>query len=142
MTLWILDTDHISLILRGSTNPCKRLSNCSPFVATTIISVQEVFNGWVGELNQPGNNRDRLIGKYRQLFLATELFKSVQVLEFDAKAFDCYESLLLQNPELRKKRLQQDLRIAAIALAQKAVVVTRNNRDFNLVPGLSIENWT
>ena len=34
-----------------------------------------------------------------------------------------------------------DLRIAAVALENKAVVVTRNVRDFQRVPNLIVENW-
>jgi len=61
---------------------------------------------------------------------------------------DCLESaiapknLLKENPPLRKNRLQKDMRIAAIALFLNATVVTRNQRDFGLVPRLAIADWT
>ena len=71
-----------------------------------------------------------------------ELLRKLPILEFNSIAFDRYEILLLQNPNLRKKRLQKDMRIAAIALANNAIVVTRNRRDFEQVPGLKIEDWT
>ena len=53
-----------------------------------------------------------------------------------------YEALLLKNPDLRKKRLQKDVRIAAIALSCNATVITRNRRDFEKVPGLRTEDWS
>lgn len=48
------------------------------------------------------------------------------------------------------ERLQQqririgtnDLRIASIAKANYAKLLSRNLRDFRLVPGLDVEDWT
>ena len=36
----------------------------------------------------------------------------------------------------------QDLRIASIALNRDAILITRNARDFNLVPTLRILDWS
>ena len=54
MSLRILDTDHISLILRGDRRVIDRLQALDKNEwAVTIISIQEVFNGWVVKLNDP-----------------------------------------------------------------------------------------
>ena len=148
MSLLILDTDHVSLVLRGHPKVVAHLEQAFVHTSTTIITIQEIFNGWVGELNQPKAKPKAILDHYHHLYLAMALLKRLPILEFDASAFDQYEDLLMQNPNLRKKRLQKDLRIAAIATHQEsalslnATVVTRNRRDFELVPGLKIEDWT
>jgi tRNA(fMet)-specific endonuclease VapC len=142
MNLWMLDTDHISLYLRGHPRVIEKVEQNRSQVTMSIISFQEVMNGWTGALNQSDNTRDGLIHKYHQLWLASELFKSLPILEFDTVAYDEWINLLQQNPALQKKRLKQDIRIASIALSQGATIVTRNQRDFELVPGLAIEDWS
>jgi tRNA(fMet)-specific endonuclease VapC len=142
MNLWVLDTDHISLALRGNLLVRQRMAQYSLQAVTNVITVQETFNGWVSELNLPNISREKMLWQYHQLVLATELFGKVPVLEFDAAAYDCYMTLLEQNPTLRKSRLRNDMRIASIALANGATIVTRNRRDFELVPGLTIEDWS
>ncbi len=142
MSLWIFDTDHVSFLLRGHPQVIAHLKKVTTQTKTTIITVQKIFNGWMGELNQPQTKREAILNQYRQLFIAMELLKSLPILEFDAAAYDRYEALLGQNPNLRKQRLQKDLRIAAIALSHNATIVSRNRRDFEQVPGLKIEDWT
>lgn len=78
---------------------------------------------------------------YSRLYRSIDYFKQVEILNFDQAADLAFRSLLQQNPVLRKVRLERDLRIAAIALSQGATVVTRNDRDFGLVPGLQVINW-
>jgi tRNA(fMet)-specific endonuclease VapC len=66
----ILDTDHVSLILLN--HPQVTTTAVQEQIAVTIIMVQELFNGWVGRINNPSHvnkskvsysleNKDRLI---------------------------------------------------------------------------------
>jgi tRNA(fMet)-specific endonuclease VapC len=47
----------------------------------------------------------------------------------------------LRREKKLKKIGRADLLIACIALAQDALLVTRNTKDFQLVTGLRLENW-
>jgi tRNA(fMet)-specific endonuclease VapC len=140
--MWLLDTDHVSLLLRQDPQVQVIFAQNVANTAVSIITLQEVFNGWIGSLNQSSDDRAGTIYKYHQLWLASEFFKTLPVLEFDEIAYDRYTRLAAQNPALRKKRFRNDVRIAAIALVNGATVVTRNRRDFELVRGLLIEDWS
>jgi predicted nucleic acid-binding protein len=63
---------------------------------------------------------------------------SSSVLDFSADAATEFQNLLKQ----KVKTGTQDLKIAAIALSVDATLVTRNQRDFQRVPGLRIEDWS
>ena len=64
------------------------------------------------------------------------------MLNFDHAADQVYHQLRQDCPNLAKRRLEKDVKIAAIAIAHQAVVITRNRRDFEQVPGLQIEDWS
>lgn len=139
MSQYILDTDHISLILRNHPQVIANASRHS--ISVTIITVQELFNGWMGKINDPCaiNNLPQL---YSKLSITVKYLQTIEILDFTNQADNFLKQLLKENPPLRKNRLQKDLRIAAIALSLNATVVTRNQRDFSLVPRLSIVDWT
>jgi hypothetical protein len=48
---YILDTDHVSLILCNHPQVTAKASLHQ--IAVTIITVQELFNGWIGRINDP-----------------------------------------------------------------------------------------
>ena len=136
---YILDTDHVSLILCNHPNVVAKAVKQD--VAVTIITVQELFNGWVGRINQPSQMHN-LPAVYSKLWTTMKYLQTVEILDFTPEADTCLKQLLRSYPSLRKNRLQKDMRIAAIALSFNATVVTRNQRDFGQVPGLSIVDWT
>ena len=72
------------------------------------------------------NESERLLAEWRIVS-----FDDAAVREFDR----------LRSQKVLRKIGRADLLIACIALANNATVVTRNIRDFKLVPGLSVENW-
>jgi tRNA(fMet)-specific endonuclease VapC len=141
MTLWILDTDTVSLLLRRHPIISQQVVMNGADVAISIITVQEIFNGWVVRING-AKTVEELVTLYEQLHKAILLFKRVPVLNFDQTASQQLTLLFQENPSLAKQRLQKDMRIAAIALSLNAILVTRNSRDFSQVPRIVIEDWT
>jgi len=75
---------------------------------------------------------------HRQLRQAIYDLAKLNILEFDSAATAHFKNLKRQHSRIGS----QDLRIAAIALANNAIVITRNQVDFGQIPGLTIENWT
>jgi len=110
-------------------------------VAISIVTVQELFNGWVVRINSAGKVED-VVRLYGKLSRTVALIGRVRVLDFDDFAGETFQRLRLENSTLSKQRLQKDMRIAAIALVNDAVLVTRNYRDFSQVPSLKIEDWS
>jgi tRNA(fMet)-specific endonuclease VapC len=136
---YILDTDCISLILYN--HPQLTANALKHQIAITIITVQELFNGWVGKINDP-SQINNLPALYSKLSITVKFLKTLDILDFTPEADRCLKQLLKDNAPLRKNRLQKDMRIAAIALSTGATLVTRNQRDFQQVPGLTIIDWT
>ncbi len=65
-------------------------------------------------------------------------FASMQVLGFGIDAAEAFD-------EWRESGIRvgtMDLRIAATARANMLTILTRNRRDFDRIPGVSVEDWT
>lgn len=136
MTLYILDTDHVSLHQRGEQTVLVRLqARTDDTVGVTIITLEEQMRGRLAQLGQAGAN---LPFVYDLLQATSAYFCSIPVLPFDSRAQQAYQQLLAQK--IRVGTL--DLRIAAITLANNGILVTRNRRDFERIPGLMLEDWS
>jgi tRNA(fMet)-specific endonuclease VapC len=141
--MYILDTDHISVM--ESANPSAegqrlrfRVARLKPEGRiTTIITFEEQVRGWMSFLAQ-ARTLEKQVGAYRRLKAVLDRYLKITVLEFDEAA--AVEFKRLQGLRLRIGTM--DLKIAAIALAHGATVLTRNVKDFGHVPGLRVEDWT
>jgi tRNA(fMet)-specific endonuclease VapC len=137
MSLWILDTDHITLVQNFHPVVTEKFNQTPPQkIAVTIVSLEEQSRGWLNMINQCQG--EKLIWAYQGLHNVSEFFNSLKILDFDQKAHSWYLELVKERVRIGTK----DLRIAAITLSQNAILVTRNRRDFEKVPGLKFEDWS
>lgn len=138
MSLWVLDTDHLSLLQRGYPQVRQRINAVSSEeIAITMVTVVEQLYGRLNQIKS-ANSEDALTFSYRQLRETLEDFRNINLLDFDLDAYNSYTDLVRQRIRIGT----QDLRIAATVISRNGVLVTRNRRDFERVPGLRFEDWT
>ena len=137
----VLDTDHISVLERADSVERARLIHRLDQarvtdVVTTIVSYEEQSRGWLAYVARARSMTEQL-DAYQRLARHLETYRRLMVLEYDPLAAEHYR-------RLRSARLNVgtfDLKIAAITLANEATLLSRNLKDFEKVPGLSVENW-
>ncbi len=142
MTQYILDTDHITALQRRDPIFLQRfkfIDDSEIFV--TIITLEEQIQGRFEQINiiKKKKNYEKLPRAYSNLRETVYFFSQMNLLDFDESALDYYQNLCQQFPN---KRVQQDLKIAAIALTHQMTLVTRNTKDFCQIADLTLENWT
>jgi tRNA(fMet)-specific endonuclease VapC len=118
----ILDTDHFSHLEWSETSAAMQLEQRllelpADEVATTIITYEEQMRGWMARLARSKTVEDQ-VERYRRLNLQLELYCSFKVLDFDQAAAVQFQGLRKANRRLGT----MDLKIAAIALAQNAIL--------------------
>jgi tRNA(fMet)-specific endonuclease VapC len=138
LSLWILDTDHVSLFQRGHPQIINRLAKvASTELSITIITLEEQLRGRF-QMTRRASSPSELIFAYQNLHVTFDSLKSFSIIDFSPTASNIYSLLSSQKIKIGT----QDLRIAAIALSVEGIVVTRNQRDFGKIPNLTIEDWS
>lgn len=136
--MFLLDTDHVSLDQRGNQWVTARIIEAGPDqIAISMITVEEQVRGWLAALRSAKSSASRITA-YSRLRLTIEYFASSTLMDYDEDADIIFENLRRQGVRIGT----QDLRIAAIALHHGATLVTRNRRDFSVVPDLKIVDWS
>ena len=135
----VLDTNHYVELIDGSPlslNLSRRVSEAQVDVFTSIITVQEITQGWLAEINRHRVGHLQLPA-YWQFQHNIAAFCKITILPFDEDAAKAFGDLQQQRIRIGT----MDLKIAAICLAHDATLLTRNLVDFEKVPGLRAENW-
>lgn len=139
---YLLDTDHISFLLRrsgpGYAALTSRIAQHSPAdFSFSIASFHEQTLGGHAFLSH-ARMASHLIRGYDLLMNILQTYMTMPVLPFDAAVETVFSGLIAQKIRVGT----MDLRIAAIALSRGLTLLTRNQRDFGKVPGLLTEDWT
>ncbi|MBL1201258.1 MAG: type II toxin-antitoxin system VapC family toxin [Nostoc sp. GBBB01] len=138
MNFWILDTDTLSLFQRAHLLVIQRVNTIpTEQLATTIVTFEEQMYGRMNRIRR-ADSQESLVFAYMQLNETLKDFKTINVLDYNQEAANCYT-------ELRRQKIRvgtQDLRIASIAITNNGILVARNQRDFCRVAELKFEDWT
>jgi tRNA(fMet)-specific endonuclease VapC len=137
--MYILDTDHLSLIQRNGQEGKRILTKLATIekaeVAVTVITYEEQVRGRLNVLSR-AKTPDEQVFAYQGLQQLGMDYRSIVIIPFAAA---------LEHQRLRKAypRLgNMDLKIAAISLMNNAILLTRNTSDFGQTMELSIEDWS
>ncbi len=136
----VLDTDSVS-ILQWQGEPAERLrrrmnESDDSWLGTTVITLEEQSKAAITRLGRSKSTHEQV--KYYDLLASIfRFFGKWKVAKFDEAAASKFDQLRSQKVRIGRS----DLKIAAIALVNDAVLVTANTRDFEQVPNLRFENW-
>ena len=139
--MYILDTDHLSLIQREGEAGRLVLSKLkaaeeSDF-SVTVITYEEQVRGRLSVVSRSRSIDEQTVA-YRWLVQLVNDYRSIQVIAFDRAAVVEHQRLRKVYPRIGS----MDLRIAAIALVKNATLLTRNKSDFGQIKELSIDDWS
>lgn len=135
----VLDTDHLSVLQAKAGGRFARLTARMDASADTdfgapIVAAEESMRGWLASIAKEKDPRRQVLA-YRELAGLFAFYAGFRIVLFDPTAAGRYDGL-------RSVRIKaMDRKIAAIALATDALLLTANRQDFEKVPGLRFENW-
>jgi tRNA(fMet)-specific endonuclease VapC len=136
----LLDSDHLTAYSYRDHPRAGALKNrlqaAGEPVGLTVISVEEQMRGWLAEIKKHRHIFQQ-ISAYDRLINMMQFFQEWTIIRLDEAASEEFTRL----KKMKVRVGTQDLKIAAIALAQHALLLSANLRDFQKVPGLRVENW-
>ena len=136
----LLDTDHFSVYANshhtGSSALQERIHSANDPARLPIVTVEEQLRGWLARIHGARDGKQR-IDAYERLGNLLLVLRRWRIVRWD-------EVAEIQFAAFRKQKVNiptQDLKIASLAVAHNALLLTRNAKDFSRVPGLRFESW-
>jgi len=136
----LLDTDHLSVLT--NTRACayqallERIEAAEPEgLGVPVVAAEEQCRGWLAEIARQ-RDADKQVRAYDQLAKLFDFLGDWEIVRFNTVAAAEFKRL---RKQLRRMGAY-DLKIAAIAVANHALLLSANLSDFERVPGLRVEN--
>lgn len=129
--MFVLDTNTLIYFFKGQGRIAERLLSMPPAeIAVPAVAVYELEVG-IAKSSQPTKRR-------RQL---DDLLDAISVWPFDRSAANAAATIRARLEAKGESIGTLDILIAGTALSKRAILVTRNEREFKRVQGLSVANW-
>ena len=141
--IYILDTDVFTLAELPDSRAYQQLHarvlqlDSADRIVTTIVTYEEQTRGWLAYVAKSRETAYQ-IKAYSRLKKHLRAYLGFDILDFDAAAAREFDRLRT----LKLRVGASDLKIAAIALSQNAILLSRNLKDFVNIPYLHVEDWT
>jgi tRNA(fMet)-specific endonuclease VapC len=136
----VVDTDHFSVLAdarhESHSQLKERLLSEVESVVIPVIAVEEQLRAWLAQIHRV-RDPHRLISPYDRLVRLLDTLSEWEILRWNESAANAFD-------ELRRARIRvgtQDLRVASLAIAHGARLLSSNLRDFEKVPDLRVEDW-
>ncbi len=134
------DTDILTEILQGNPAYQARVDQLSiDEQSSPIIAIEELLRGRLNAIRhaEAGKGRISISRAYQLLEETIDAIRELGLLSFT----DLAEQFVRDWRKAKIRGSTHDLRMAATCVAHSATLVTRNRRDFEDIPGLSVEFW-
>jgi|SRR5579871_3123286 len=137
----VLDTNHLDALMfeheRRDRLVARIEAATGHTVATTIVVVQEKFEGWLSRINDSRITAAKELLSYAEMHRLVQFFGRWNVLPYD-------EACAIEYRRLKGLRIRgtgtHDLKIAATVLRHGAILLSTDN-GFHNVPGLDVRDW-
>jgi tRNA(fMet)-specific endonuclease VapC len=136
---YILDTNIVTLSQHGNSHIAQRAKVVGiTNIFITTVTLEEQLKGRLAAISRCATKPELLPIAHQNLLITQRYLCNMNLLDFHECACECFKKLRQQKINIGT----QDLRIAAIALVNDAILVTQNYKDFIKVPDLKMEDWT
>ncbi len=128
--MWHLDTNIVIAYLNGDRAIAEQIKSRLPDVAISSLVLAELLYGARASARALENTAR--LNRFLQV---------VTIANFDRACADSYSHIKLSLRQKGRPTGEVDALIAAVAMANEAILVTHNTKHFKHIDGLLLDDW-